>query len=82
MFRADRTGRDGDIITRASVSDGEDKTKAREGREEWCSAGHGELQLRRGLDSDGKRNVATTSVHQPNGMMDELEEAMAELWAN
>ena len=52
MFRPDRTGRDGNIITQASVSDGEDKMEAREGKGEQCSAGHGERH------SDEVRTVA------------------------
>ena len=40
------------------------------------------VPLRRGSDGGGKLNVTTTSVHRPNDVMDELEEAMIELWAN
>jgi len=42
MFWPDRIGGDGNIITQASVSDGEDKTEDREGKGEQCSAGRGE----------------------------------------
>ena len=38
--------------------------------------------LRRGPDSGEKLNVTTTSVHWPNGMLDELGEVTVELWAN
>ena len=82
MFRPVWTGVGGDIITRASARDGEGYTGAREGREERCSDGHGELQLRRGPDSGGNGNVDTTLVLRLNGEVAELEEATVELWVS
>ena len=55
---------------------------AREGREERCSAGHGEHNSARGPDGGGNENVATTLVLRLNGEVDELEEATVELWVS
>jgi len=81
-FRPDRTGRAGSIITRETVSDGEAKTEAREGRERLCCASHGELQLRRGTAAAETKNTATTLVRRPNGEVEELKEATVELQAS
>jgi len=82
VFRLGWTGVGGDIITRSSAHDGKGDTGAREGREKRCSDGHGELQLRRSPDGGGRLNATPTSVHRPNGVLDELGEMMVELWAN
>ena len=44
--------------------------------------GHDERQLRRGSDGDRNKNAATTLVHRLNGEVEELKEAMVELWAS